>query len=129
MSRRTARRACVATILLCCLPGCSSPVREEPRPSRSTLGCVQETLRQKLPPGLSDVEAHCVAAGLIARHCSAPEAMLASIGKEIGDLFGAGHAQWRDLRADWQGMRCARQAGDGPTLLECCVAGPARPGR
>jgi hypothetical protein len=78
----------------------------------------------------SDELAHCVAAGLIALQCSTAEAWLASIGKELRDLVGSGDAQWRDLRADARGIRCARSAtdeccGDTDTqarLLACCAA-------
>ena len=52
-----------------------------------------------------DDVAHCTAAGLIARYCSVTEAGLASIGKEIRDLFTAGDAQWRDLMSDKRGVR------------------------
>ena len=57
---------------------------------------------------LPDGEAHCFAAGLIARRCSVTESMLASVGKEIQDAIGAGDAEWRDLSADRRGVHCAR---------------------
>jgi hypothetical protein len=70
---------------------------------------------------LPDSEAHCFAAGLIARRCSVTESMLASVGKEIQDAFGAGDAEWRDLSADRRGVRCARNTADEEELSACCV--------
>jgi hypothetical protein len=69
---------------------------------------------------LSDAQLHCLAAGLIALHCSAAEARLASYGKEIVDIFGPGNAEWRDLNADRQGIACARSATTDAGLFECC---------
>ena len=57
---------------------------------------------------LPDSQAHCIAAGLIARQCSVTEATLASVGKELRDLLGGGDAEWRDLGNDHRGIRCAR---------------------
>jgi hypothetical protein len=70
---------------------------------------------------LPDVQAHCVAAGLIAQRCSLGEAWLASIGKEIQDAFSQGAASWRDLRADRQGVRCAARSPDVHELEICCL--------
>jgi hypothetical protein len=69
---------------------------------------------------LPDEEAHCIAAALIAWRCSATEAMLASVGKEIQDALGAGDAEWRDLEADRRGLACARNATDAAALERCC---------
>lgn len=81
-------------------------------------------LHQHLPGGpdakAGDAQLHCAAAGLIARYCSVTEATIASYGKELKDLFGAGDAQWRDLESDRRGIRCARSASDTRELLECC---------
>lgn len=65
---------------------------------------------------------HCNAAGLIARYCSVTEAHMASVGKEMRDLFTAGDAEWRDLTSDRTGVRCARQAHDDKALSQCCSA-------
>ncbi len=70
----------------------------------------------------SDMQSHCLAAGLIALQCSRTEAWLASIGKEIADLFGSGSAQLSDLRADRDGIRCARSASGLAQLTACCRA-------
>jgi len=67
-----------------------------------------------------DTVAHCTAAGLIARYCSLTEAGMASIGKEIRDLFTAGDAQWRDLMSDKRGVKCARQSRNDQELSTCC---------
>lgn len=90
------------------------------RPSRSTLGCAQAVLTVRVPQGLADKLAHCMAAAMIARHCSRPEAALVSIGKEFKDLFSAGDADWADLQADREGLRCAKDPGDDMAVGECC---------
>jgi hypothetical protein len=71
--------------------------------------------------GLPDEQAHCLAAGLIALHCSATEAWLASYGKELRDLFSGGDAEWRDLHSDRHGIHCARSATTQSGLIECCT--------
>jgi hypothetical protein len=68
----------------------------------------------------SDTELHCIAAGSIALQCSRTEAWLASLGKELVDLFGKGDAELRDLRADRRGIRCARAASGLDAIAECC---------
>lgn len=68
-----------------------------------------------------DATTHCIAAGLIALHCSKAEAWLASIGKEIGDLFGRGDAAWRDLESDARGVACAHSATAQSQLIHCCT--------
>jgi hypothetical protein len=76
-----------------------------------------------------DYEAHCIAAGLIARRCSVGEAWLASYGKEVRDLLGRGDAEWRDIESDRRGVQCARSATgrDGQErLIECCERAPER---
>lgn len=80
-------------------------------------------LRQHLPVNpekVNDAQMHCAVAGLIARYCSVTEATLASYGKELKDLVGAGDAQWRDLASDRRGIRCARTATTDEALLKCC---------
>lgn len=73
-----------------------------------------------MPVDLPDKRAHCLAAGLIARHCSVGEAYFAGAGKELRDLFGHGDADWADWRADRIGIRCARRVGDDEQLRQCC---------
>lgn len=65
---------------------------------------------------------------MIARYCSKTEATLASIGKEVRDLFGPGDADWADLRADRAGLRCAGEAGDD-AVAQCCLAATETPRR
>ena len=77
-------------------------------------------LRQKLPVGLPDKQAHCTASGLIARYCSPTEAYIAGMSKEFRDLFGGGDAEWGDWRADRVGVSCARHADDDEALTACC---------
>lgn len=82
-----------------------------------------------LPAGLADPRAHCIASGLIAQRCSATEARLAGLGKEVRDVFTHGDASWRDWQADRAGVRCARTIGSGAAeadaraaLDACCRA-------
>jgi hypothetical protein len=108
-----------------CLPliaACSPLATHEPRAARSSLGCIHAALAGSDFDGLSDAAAHCLATGLIARRCSATEALLASIGKELQDLVGPGDAEWRDLRADRAGVECAKQSANEAALAACCVS-------
>jgi hypothetical protein len=102
------------SILLCAC----APLSGTQRVAVSTSDCVRAAVAGQLPSNVSDKHAHCHAAALIARHCSATEAYLAGLGKEWLDLLGSGDAEWGDLRADWAGVRCARaRHGD---VMECC---------
>jgi len=100
---------------------CAPLPHREVRPARSSLGCMQAALHDRLPEQLPDSQAHCLAAGLIARYCSVTEATLASVGKELKDLFGHGDAEWRDLQSDRRGIRCARNSRDDAGLRDCCM--------
>ena len=82
---------------------------------------MRAALQDRLPEQLPDTHKHCMAAGLIARHCSLTEASLASVGKELKDLLGSGDAQWRDLQSDRYGLDCARGARNDDELLRCCM--------
>lgn len=84
-------------------------------------------MRDRVPQGLADKPTHCMAAAMIARYCSNTEAALASIGKEIKDLFGAGDAEWADLQADREGIRCAKGSGDDAAVGECCRLATSKP--
>lgn len=102
------------------LGGCAT-LSGELRAARSTVGCARAVLSSKVPAGLSDKRTHCMAAGMIARYCSVPEAYLAAVGKEIRDLFTpGGDAQWSDLRADSAGIRCAAAENSDAGLATCC---------
>lgn len=81
---------------------------------------MRAVLDAKLPAGLPDERAHCLAAGLIARYCSVSEAYLAGIGKELRDLLGPGDAEWADWRADRTGIACAKSAAGDSELVSCC---------
>ena len=111
--RKTAAIAVVALVL----GGC---VVVPDRPALSTLGCARAVLRDRVPPGLEDKPTHCMAAAMIARYCSRSEAALASIGKELKDLFSAGDAEWADLQADREGLHCAKGPGGDSAVRECC---------
>ncbi len=115
--------ACVA--LCACVPLAG----RELRAADSSLGCMQSVRDEKLPVGLNDEMKHCVAAGLIARYCSRTEAWMASVGKEIEDVFGHGDVQWADIQADRSGMTCARAVSSDQQLRECCESLKADEGR
>ena len=99
--------------------GCASTA---PRPAKSSYGCMQSVVTNKLPSGIPDSRAHCMASGLIARYCSRSEAYMAGIGKELRDLLGPGDAELRDLRADRAGIACSRKAKDDADIASCCSA-------
>jgi len=110
-------RTLVVISLVASLAACASSA---PRPAQSSYGCMEAVLANKLPAGLPDDRAHCLASGLIARYCSRGEAYLAGLGKELRDLFGPGHAQWQDWRADRAGISCAASATDDAGIAKCC---------
>lgn len=118
MSAFRATIGTIATIsVLASLAGCASTAT---RPARSSYGCMEAAIANKLPANLPDEHAHCLASGLIARYCSRGEAYLAGLGKELRDLFGSGDAEWRDWRADRAGIACAREAGNDADIASCC---------
>jgi hypothetical protein len=105
-------------VLLLALGGCAS---QAPRPASSSYGCMVAE-RDALPAGLPDEQKHCVASGLIARHCSVSEANMAGLGKELQDLFSSGDASWADWKMDRKGVGCAQNAPDDATVVQCCAA-------
>lgn len=124
MSRWWTRRAMslAAAVLVLAAAGCAAV---PDRPARSTLGCARAVVA-RVPDGLTDKATHCMAAAMISRYCSRTEAALASIGKEVQDLFGRGDAEWADLRADRAGLRCAASASNDAGLGDCCLSATAR---
>jgi hypothetical protein len=70
---------------------------------------------------MPDEQKHCVASGLIARHCSMSEANMAGVGKELQDLFTGGDASWADWKMDRKGMSCAHGAADDAAVVQCCA--------
>jgi len=105
--------------ILAVAAGCVSMPNKPARAARSSYGCMQ-AVRAKVPEGIPDKRAHCLAAGGIARDCSIGEAYMAGAGKEISDFFGGGDAEWGDWRADRVGIRCARESSDDDALAACC---------
>lgn len=108
-------------LTLATLCACVPLPHREPRAAQSSYGCMQAALRDRLPADLPDAQTHCIAAGLIARHCSVTEATLASLGKELRDLLGSGDAEWRDLASDRRGVQCARSIDSDAGLKACCL--------
>lgn len=107
-------------LLLLSIAACGSVPQRPERLETSSYGCMNAVLRQKLPEGLTDAQAHCIASGLVARYCSVAEANLAGFGKEVRDLFTRGDASWADWRADRRGIACARNAQDDAGVVTCC---------
>jgi hypothetical protein len=92
------------------------------RQAPSSLGCMQAVVRDRLPQPLPDKQEHCLAAGLIARFCSRPEAYLAGYGKEFTDIFDGGDPEIGDIKADLMGIRCQARSQTTAQLAECCVS-------
>jgi len=118
-----ARPAIALSATLLCITGCAASPE---RPAQSTAGCARVVVTD-LPPGLDDLEKHCLASAGIARRCSPAEAWLAGWGKEVQDALGAGDASRRDLHANRLGRRCAAQSGMAEDLAECCRRALAEP--
>jgi hypothetical protein len=114
----------MATAAAALLSGCTPLSRNESRAAHSSLGCMRAAIETQKETTLPDDQAHCLAAGSIAMRCSVAEALLASLGKEISDVFGRGDAQWSDLQADARGIRCAQtiSAGGNTSLAACCAS-------
>ena len=98
------------SLVLLALAMCGCAAQAE-RPAASSYGCMVAE-RDSLPADMPDEQKHCVASGLIARHCSISEANMAGLGKELQDLFTGGDASWADWKMDRKGMSCARDAAD-----------------
>ena len=117
------RTLCIAAVAFT-TQACAPLAVDETRAGASSLGCMQSAIAKNSFRGRPDDEAHCLAAGMIALHCSATEAWLASYGKELRDLFGGGDAEWSDLQSDRRGIQCARSATTESGLIECCSNSP-----
>ena len=61
------------------LAGCASLPQAPPRLAGTPLACMRATVAAKVPAGLYDKLAHCLAGGMIARYCSVGEAKLARL--------------------------------------------------
>jgi len=110
------------------LQGCTPVGHAAVRPAPSSIACMREAIRDRLPRDVDDATRHCLASGLIALSCSPLEAWLAGWGKEASDLLGAGDAEQRDLAADREGRECARERGTAEALLQCCLVRAGHPG-
>jgi hypothetical protein len=120
----SARSLAALAAAVLCLSGCAPLAVDAGRAGTSSLGCMRASLANRDLTRRPDYEAHCIAAGLIARRCSVGEAWLASYGKEIRDLLGRGNAEWRDVQSDRRGIDCARTATDEAQLMHCCSGPP-----
>lgn len=107
-------------LALISLAGCATVPNRPARLSKSSYGCMDAVVEEKVPTGIPDKHAHCLASGLIARYCSGSEAYMAGAGKELRDLLGFGDAEWKDWQADRVGIDCARHANDDNEVAECC---------
>ena len=117
---RATRSVSLLALAMTMLAGCATVPNRPVRPAKSSYGCMKSVVQEKVPTGIPDSRAHCLAAGLIARYCSGTEAYMAGAGKELRDLLGAGDAEWSDWRADRIGIDCARRASDDAALATCC---------
>jgi hypothetical protein len=104
-------------LLVFALGGCAA---QAPRPASSSYGCMVAE-RNALPADMPDEQKHCVASGLIARHCSVSEANMAGLGKELHDMFTGGDASWADWNMDRKGVACAHNAPDDAAVEQCCA--------
>jgi RHS repeat-associated protein len=82
--------------------------------------CAKAVAAKYTPLLLNDKHKHCMVAGEIYQTCGVLIAHVASIGKEIQDVFGPGNAEWGDLEADYAGIDCAKNPECGEGLGECC---------
>jgi hypothetical protein len=114
---RRNRRASHVIPIVILLTGCAAV---PDRPARSTVGCAEAVVAQHVPTGIPDKLAHCLAGGLIARYCSAAEAEMAAVGKEVRDAFTGGDVEWADWRAAHSGVRCAHGGADASAISSCC---------
>ena len=113
------RNSCnIVLCLAASLIGCAS---NPERPARSSLGCAQAAIEQRLPAHLGDKLTHCMAGALIAHYCSPTEARMAGVAKEIGDAFTGGDVERADLQATLAGVRCAASATDVAATEACCT--------
>lgn len=113
-------RTTTVALALFALAACATVPNRPARPAKSSYGCMETVVKEKVPSDLPDKRQHCLAGGLIARYCSGSEAYMAGAGKELKDLLGGGDAEWGDWRADRAGIACARSATDDNELATCC---------
>jgi hypothetical protein len=100
------------------IAGCATP---PDRPAVSSYGCMV-AVRDSVPKQGYDKRMHCLVSAGIAQRCSIFEADLAGLGKEMHDLFTAGHdASWADWSADRAGIRCASRGRNPEVLAACCA--------
>jgi hypothetical protein len=115
-------RMAAVLLVMANLTACASIASRPPRAERSSYGCMEAVIKEKLPADLPDKRAHCIASGLISRYCSITEAYLAGAGKEMRDLLSSGDsAEWKDWQADRVGIECARETADDAAVAECCA--------
>jgi hypothetical protein len=110
----------LGVLALLALGGCTAPGVQRLAPG--SLDCMRAVVARKLPRSIPDKHAHCLAAGFIARYCSRSEAYIASVGKEVSDLFnGSGDFEIADLEADRIGIACEAHAASDQALESCCL--------
>ncbi|EPZ49503.1 hypothetical protein M902_1088 [Bacteriovorax sp. BAL6_X] len=52
---------------------------------------------------------HCTVSCIVGIECGLSSSAIIGVAKEIYDLFGGGHAQWRDLLANINGLRLSQR--------------------
>src|ERR1044072_5002399 len=108
----SAARMIMALVAMANLTACASIANRPARAARSSYGCMEAVLQEKLPQNFPDKRPHCLAGGLIARYCSISEAYLAGAGKEVRDLLSHGDAEWKDWQGDRTGVEGGRELPD-----------------
>jgi hypothetical protein len=98
----------------------------------STYQCAKRVAKRYTVLPVNDKYKHCMTAGEIYKECGPLSAYAASVGKEIQDMFGPGDADWEDLWADLDGIKCVKnpgqdECGDPQSLEDCCKSKGRKP--
>jgi len=83
--------------------------------------CMQQAVDSLDLALMSGDRQHCMASGTIASRCGSASAWIAGYGKELGDLFGPGSFQQRDLAANSAGRQCGVATDTEAGLAACCA--------
>lgn len=108
-------------IIFSLLLSLSSPAHAEAKFICSAL-VGRDFYRELKPMQISDKTKHCALSCYLGLRCGSLESFHVGVIKEIMDLFGAGQAEWADLRANQQGITLARSRrarNQAQCLSEC----------